>query len=138
MCFPSRYNASGCPRKSSAGFSKPWRAARRSTPHSPTRRDSPAWIAHYFYRSFEEFIWKFSRGRCDEPLQKALPAVNVPEEFMEKWDYEGQQYRYSDRFKGHAIFVSGSNPHYRTGLLFGAILVITVAQMRVFSRQVVY
>jgi hypothetical protein len=54
-----------------------------ATPRSPTARDSPAWIAHYFYRSFEEFIWKFSRGRGDQPLQEALPAINVPEEFME-------------------------------------------------------
>jgi glycosyl transferase family 2 len=54
-----------------------------ATPHSPTPRDDPAWIAHYFYRSFEEFIWKFARGRGDEPLQEALPEVNVPEEFME-------------------------------------------------------
>jgi hypothetical protein len=54
-----------------------------ATPHSPTPRASPAWIAHYFYRSFEEFIWKFSRGRGDQPLREALPEVNVPEEFME-------------------------------------------------------
>ena len=53
------------------------------TPDAPTPRDSPAWIAHYFYRSFEEFVWKFSRGRGDQPLQTGLPMVNVPEEFME-------------------------------------------------------
>jgi hypothetical protein len=44
-------------------------------------RDGPAWIAHYFYRSAEEFIWKFSRGRGDNPLEANLPEINVPEEF---------------------------------------------------------
>lgn len=53
------------------------------TPRSPIDQEGPAWIAHYFYRSFEEFIWKFSRGRGDQPLQQALPTVNVPEQFME-------------------------------------------------------
>lgn len=53
------------------------------TPDSPRPRDSPAWIAHYFFRSFEEFVSKFSRGRGDQPLQTELSMINVPEEFME-------------------------------------------------------
>jgi hypothetical protein len=53
-----------------------------ATPHTPVPRDSPAWIAHYFYRSFEEFVWKFSRGRGDQPLSETLPQINVPAEFM--------------------------------------------------------
>ena len=52
-------------------------------PHAPTPRDGPAWVAHYFCRSLEEFVWKFSRGRGDQPLQTGLSMVNVPEEFMQ-------------------------------------------------------
>ena len=50
--------------------------------HSTEPRDSPAWIAHYFFRSFEEFVWKFSRGRGDQPLLDALRQAEIPEGFM--------------------------------------------------------
>ena len=52
------------------------------TPYSPEPRDNPAWIAHYFFRSFEEFFWKFSRGRGDQPLLSALQQAEIPEGFM--------------------------------------------------------
>ena len=53
--------------------------------HSPQPRDNPAWIAHYFYRSVEEFVWKFSRGRGDQPLLAALQRAEIPEGFMKSF-----------------------------------------------------
>ena len=43
---------------------------------------------------------------------------SVPDDFIEKWEYEGAQGTYSDRFKGHSIFVSIDNPQYARSLAF--------------------
>jgi hypothetical protein len=61
--------------------------------HSPEPRDSPAWIAHYFFRSFEEFIWKFSRGRGDQPLLAALENAQIPEGFMGSFVSQQKDFR---------------------------------------------
>jgi hypothetical protein len=37
--------------------------------------DSVAWINHYFLKSAEEFVWKFSRNRGDELLQNDIPGT---------------------------------------------------------------
>ena len=34
---------------------------------------------------------------------------SVPDTFLEKWDYGGKPETFSDRFKGHSIFVSDDN-----------------------------
>ena len=34
---------------------------------------------------------------------------SVPDKFLETWEYEGKQHVFSDRFKGHSIFVSNDN-----------------------------
>jgi N-acetylmuramoyl-L-alanine amidase len=46
----------------------------------------------------------------------------VPDRFLEKWEYEGEQHSYSDRFKGHAIFISRFNGDRKGSLLFGKLL----------------
>jgi N-acetylmuramoyl-L-alanine amidase len=46
----------------------------------------------------------------------------VPDRFIEKWDYEGVTREYSDRFKGHSIFISRDNRDYGGSLLFGQML----------------
>ena len=46
----------------------------------------------------------------------------VPDKFLEKWTYEGQNHNYCDRFKGHSIFVSRNNSDYQSSLLFGKLL----------------
>lgn len=47
---------------------------------------------------------------------------SVPNEFLETWEFEGEEYRFSDRFKGHSIFVSRDNADWRGSLLFGRLL----------------
>jgi N-acetylmuramoyl-L-alanine amidase len=47
---------------------------------------------------------------------------SVPEAFKVKWDYEGKQLEYSDRFRGHSIFISSDNADYQGSLAFGKLL----------------
>jgi len=47
---------------------------------------------------------------------------SVPDRFLEKWDYNGKPKRFSDRFKGHSIFISDDNPDPKDSLLFGSML----------------
>jgi N-acetylmuramoyl-L-alanine amidase len=47
---------------------------------------------------------------------------SVPDSFLEKWDFNGQPKKFSDRFKGHSIFVSEENPDPKDSLLFGSML----------------
>jgi N-acetylmuramoyl-L-alanine amidase len=46
----------------------------------------------------------------------------VPDKFIENWEYEGARHQYSDRFKGHSIFISHDNRDYAGSLLFGQLL----------------
>jgi N-acetylmuramoyl-L-alanine amidase len=41
---------------------------------------------------------------------------------LEKWEYEGEERGFSDRFKGHSIFVSIDNGNYQGSLQFGHML----------------
>jgi N-acetylmuramoyl-L-alanine amidase len=47
---------------------------------------------------------------------------SVPYFFREEWEYEGQKNGFSDRFKGHSLFVSDENPKYRLSLAFASLL----------------
>ncbi len=47
---------------------------------------------------------------------------SVPDRFLQKWQYEGEEHTYSDRFKGHSMFISRDNGDYRGSLLFGKML----------------
>jgi N-acetylmuramoyl-L-alanine amidase len=47
---------------------------------------------------------------------------SVPDRFLEKWAYNGKPGKFSDRFKGHSIFVSGDNPDPKDSLLFASTL----------------
>jgi N-acetylmuramoyl-L-alanine amidase len=47
---------------------------------------------------------------------------SVPDKFLEKWDYNGKPETFSDRFKGHSIFVSDDNIDPKDSLLFGSML----------------
>ncbi len=47
---------------------------------------------------------------------------SVPDYFLEKWEYEGVERTYSDRFKGHSIFISDNNGHAKASLAFGRLL----------------
>ncbi|MGH6769547.1 MAG: N-acetylmuramoyl-L-alanine amidase family protein [Xanthobacteraceae bacterium] len=47
---------------------------------------------------------------------------SVPNKFIEKWEFEGEEYSFSDRFKGHSIFISNDNLDRKGSLLFGQLL----------------
>ncbi len=47
---------------------------------------------------------------------------SVPDRMLEKWDYNGEKYSYSDRFKGHSLFVSYDNRDRRGSLRFAHLL----------------
>jgi N-acetylmuramoyl-L-alanine amidase len=47
---------------------------------------------------------------------------SVPDEFLEQWEFEGEQRRFSDRFKGHSIFISDDNSDRAGSLLFARLL----------------
>src|SRR6266699_4425600 len=46
----------------------------------------------------------------------------VPDQFVERWEYGGRERAFSDRFKGHSIFVSIDNGDFRGSLRFGRLL----------------
>src|SRR5207247_10405953 len=46
----------------------------------------------------------------------------VTDQFVERWEYDGRQRAFSDRFKGHSIFVSIDNGNYSGSLRFGRLL----------------
>ena len=47
---------------------------------------------------------------------------SVPKQFIEKWEYEGVQHIFSDRFPGHSIFISNDNADRAGSLLFGQLI----------------
>ena len=47
---------------------------------------------------------------------------SVPDKFLQKWQFGGRERGYSDRFKGHSIFVSQSNGDFKNSLLFARLL----------------
>jgi len=46
----------------------------------------------------------------------------VPDSFLQNWVYQGEPHKFSDRFKGHSIWVSQDNRDYSGSLLFGKLL----------------
>jgi N-acetylmuramoyl-L-alanine amidase len=47
---------------------------------------------------------------------------SVPTRFLEKWDVEGEERSFSDRFSGHSIFISQDSSDYAGSLLFARLL----------------
>jgi N-acetylmuramoyl-L-alanine amidase len=47
---------------------------------------------------------------------------SVPDAFLENWEFEGKPYHFSDRFKGHSIFVSYENRNRNASVLFSKLL----------------
>jgi N-acetylmuramoyl-L-alanine amidase len=47
---------------------------------------------------------------------------SVPDAFLENWEYEGKPSHFSDRFRGHSIFVSYENSNRNASILFGKLL----------------
>ena len=47
---------------------------------------------------------------------------SVPDSFLQHWQYEGEDHYFSDRFKGHSIFISNDNADVAGSLLFGQLM----------------
>ena len=47
---------------------------------------------------------------------------SVPDKFLEKWEFDGQEHTFSDRFHGHSIFISNDNSNRTGSLLFARLL----------------
>ena len=47
---------------------------------------------------------------------------SVPDGLIQKWEYDGQQHQYCDRFKGYSIFVSRDNADCAGSIEFGHLL----------------
>ncbi len=64
-------------------------------------------------------------ARANELSANLLLSIHhdaVPDRFLEKWEYNGKREGFSDRFKGHSIFVSDDNPDLKDSLMFGSML----------------
>lgn len=49
-------------------------------------------------------------GALRGDLLLSIHHDSVPDSFLERWEFEGEQRGFSDRFRGHSIFVSTLNP----------------------------
>jgi N-acetylmuramoyl-L-alanine amidase len=47
---------------------------------------------------------------------------SVPDSFLQNWEFQGEPRKFSDRFKGHSVWVSRDNRDYTASLLFGKML----------------
>jgi N-acetylmuramoyl-L-alanine amidase len=47
---------------------------------------------------------------------------SVPDDLLQTWTYEGQEYHYNDNYPGYALFVSNDNPNRARSLMFGHML----------------
>lgn len=85
---------------------------------------------------FARTILMVSDGRANASLYARVARANdlsanlllsihhdsVPDRFLEKWEYEGKPKTFSDRFKGHSIFVSDDNRDPKDSLAFASML----------------
>jgi N-acetylmuramoyl-L-alanine amidase len=85
---------------------------------------------------FDKTLLLITGGRAHSSLAQRVARANsssadlflsihhdsVPNSFLEKWEFLGRRLGYSDRFKGHSIFVSNANPSFRTSVQFASLL----------------
>ena len=81
---------------------------------------------------FAETRLLLTEGKARRSLVKRVAAANnlradfflsihhdsVPNKFLEDWEFDGNKRRFSDRFSGYSVFVSRSNPDFKTSLAF--------------------
>ena len=72
------------------------------------------------YRGLAERVDKANRLRAD--LFLSIHHDSVPDSFLEKWKFEGEERTYSDRFKGHSLFISNDNPDRKASFQFAQLL----------------
>ena len=85
---------------------------------------------------FAETRLLLTEGKARRSLVRRVAAANdlqanlflsihhdsVPKKFLEDWEFEGKKSRFSDRFSGYSVFVSRSNPDFRTSLAFAELI----------------
>src|SRR5215475_3737556 len=85
---------------------------------------------------FRRSVLLISEGRSWPALAERIKRANalradlflsihhdsVPDKFLEKWEFEGEERGFSDRFSGHSIFISYDNSDLAGSLLFARIL----------------
>jgi len=75
-------------------------------------------------------------NRMPADLLLSIHHDSVPDKFLEEWEFEGKKSRFSDRFSGYSVFVSPSNPHFKTSLSFAELLAREMkAQGLDYARQ---
>lgn len=52
----------------------------------------------------------------------AIHHDSVPDSFLQKWEFDGEQHTYCDRFPGHSIFISNGNGARNASLAFARML----------------
>jgi N-acetylmuramoyl-L-alanine amidase len=85
---------------------------------------------------FDKTVRLISSGPARESLRTRIARANrlsadlflsvhhdsVPDRFLQDWEHDGSQLHYSDRFKGHSIFVSNAHRDFAGSLAFGRLL----------------
>ncbi len=61
-------------------------------------------------------------NKLSPDLLLSIHHDSVPQKFKQEWEFEGKQATYSDRFKGHSIFVSDDNSQRKDSLAFASML----------------
>lgn len=61
-------------------------------------------------------------NKLSPDLLLSIHHDSVPQKFKQEWEFDGRQRVYSDRFKGHSIFVSHDNAKLRDSLEFASLL----------------
>ena len=85
---------------------------------------------------FAETRLLVTEGKARPSLFKRVAAANnlnadlflsihhdsVPNTLLEDWEFEGKKSHFSDRFSGYSVFVSHSNPEFKTSLAFAELI----------------
>ena len=85
---------------------------------------------------FDETRLLVTEGKARPSLFKRVAAANnlnadlflsihhdsVPNALLEDWEFEGKKSHFSDRFSGYSVFVSHSNPEFKTSFAFAELL----------------
>jgi len=71
-------------------------------------------------RSLARRVARANAARAD--LLLSIHHDSVPDSFLEKWEYNGEPHSFSDRFRGHSLFISYENRDRRGSLLFARLL----------------
>ena len=71
-------------------------------------------------QSLARRVTRANAARAD--LLLSIHHDSVPDRLLEKWEYNGESHSFSDRFRGHSLFISYENRDRRGSLLFARLL----------------